>query len=167
MVGRATEMLRLNVGDFSSNEPPYVLATAIAYLEATKRGEVARFEWHRRSRDGSLHWDEVVLKAAEIGGQRRVLAITREISDRKRAELALRASEEQYRAIFEAATDSLQLLDAQHRVVDVNPAYERMYGKSPRRGDRQDPDRARAAAAAAGTPGAGRARARRRSRPNC
>jgi PAS domain S-box-containing protein len=44
-------------------------------------------------------------------------------------EEALRASEEQYRAIFAAATDSLQLLDAQHRVVDVNPAYERMYGK--------------------------------------
>jgi PAS domain S-box-containing protein len=123
------EMLRLSVGDFSSNEPPYVLDTAIGHLEAAKRGEVARFEWHRRSRDGSLHWDEVVLKAAEIGGQRRVLAITREISDRKRAELALRASEEQYRAMFEAATDSLQLLDAQHRVVDVNPAYERMYGK--------------------------------------
>ena len=123
------EMLRLNVGDFSSNEPPYVLETAAAYIEEAKRGGVARFEWHRRSRDGSLHWDEVVLKAAEIGGQRRVLAITREISDRKRAELALRASEEQYRAIFEAATDSLQLLDAKHRVVDVNPAYERMYGK--------------------------------------
>ena len=123
------EMLRLNIEDFSSNEPPYVMSTALAHIEAAKRGEVARFEWHRRNRDGSLHWDEVVLKAAEIGGQRRVLAITREISDRKRAELALRASEEQYRAIFEAATDSLQLLDAQHRVVDVNPAYERMYGK--------------------------------------
>ena len=49
--------------------------------------------------------------------------------DRVRAEAALRAGEEQYRAIFEAATDSLQLIDAQHRVVDVNPAYERMYGR--------------------------------------
>ena len=90
---------------------------------------MVRFEWHRRNRDGSLHWDEVMLKAATIGGKRRVLSFAREISDRKRAEQALRASEEQYRAIFEAATDSLQLLDAQHRVVDVNPAYERMYGK--------------------------------------
>ena len=64
------EMLRLSVEDFSSNEAPYALSTALAHIEAAKRGEVARFEWHRRSRDGSLHWDEVVLKAAEIGGQR-------------------------------------------------------------------------------------------------
>ncbi len=45
------------------------------------------------------------------------------------SEMSLRAGEEQYRAIFEAATDSLQLIDAQLRVVDVNPAYERMYGR--------------------------------------
>ena len=123
------ELLRIGIGDVSSNEGPYTVETAIRYIEAAKRGEVIRFEWHRRNRDGSLHWDEVVLKAAAIGGERRILAFTREITDRKNAERALRSSEEQYRAIFEAATDSLQLLDAQHRVVDVNPAYERMYGK--------------------------------------
>jgi PAS domain S-box-containing protein len=123
------EMLKLDVEEFSSNVAPYTRETALHYLDAARRGQVVRFEWHRRNRDGSLHWDEAMLKAATIGGKRRVLSFAREISDRKRAELALRASEEQYRAIFEAATDSLQLLDAQHRVVDVNPAYERMYGK--------------------------------------
>ena len=123
------ELLKVSVGDVSSNVPPYIAETAVRYIEEAKRGEVIRFEWHRRNRDGSLHWDDVVLKAATIGGVRRILAFTREITDRKNAEQALRSSEEQYRAIFEAATDSLQLLDAQHRVVDVNPAYERMYGK--------------------------------------
>jgi PAS domain S-box-containing protein len=122
------EMLRLNVGDFSSNEPPYVLATAIGYLEAAKRGEVARFEWHRRSRDGSLHWDEVVLKAAEIGGQRRVLAITREISDRKRAEEALRASEARLRATVEAALDCVLVIDTEGRLIEFNPAAEACFG---------------------------------------
>jgi PAS domain S-box-containing protein len=58
-----------------------------------------------------------------------VLAIARNITERRAAEVALRASEEQYRTMFEVATDSLQLLDADGRVVDVNPAYERMYGR--------------------------------------
>ena len=41
---------------------------------------------------------------------------------------ALRASEEQYRAIFNAAADALVLRDADFRIVDVNPAYEAMSG---------------------------------------
>ncbi len=48
--------------------------------------------------------------------------------ERRRAEQALRASEEQYRAIFNASADALVLWDSQYRRVDVNPAYERLYG---------------------------------------
>ena len=49
---------------------------------------------------------------------------------RKRAEAAVRESEEQYRAIFNASEDALILWDSQLRRVDVNPAYERIYGWS-------------------------------------
>jgi PAS domain S-box-containing protein len=49
---------------------------------------------------------------------------------RAEAELAVRASEEQYRAIFNASEDALVLWDSSLRRVDVNPAYERMYGRS-------------------------------------
>jgi PAS domain S-box-containing protein len=122
------EMLRLSVADFSSNEPPYTADTALSYIGKAKRGETVRFEWHRRNKDGSLHWDEVVLKGATVGGVRRILASTREISDRKQAEHALRASEEQYRAIFNASADALVLRDADFRIVDVNATYERMSG---------------------------------------
>ncbi|MBW8906228.1 MAG: PAS domain S-box protein [Betaproteobacteria bacterium] len=45
-------------------------------------------------------------------------------------EEALAGSAEQYRAIFNAAADSLVLRDAEFRVVDVNPAYEAMSGRS-------------------------------------
>ena len=40
-----------------------------------------------------------------------------------RRKSALRASEEQYRAIFKAAADALVLRDAEARIVDVNPAF--------------------------------------------
>ncbi|HSJ98510.1 MAG TPA: response regulator, partial [Myxococcota bacterium] len=46
------------------------------------------------------------------------------------AEEALRASEEQYRAIFNATADALVLRDADFRIVDVNQAYERVSGIS-------------------------------------
>jgi PAS domain S-box-containing protein len=63
-------------------------------------------------------------------GRPHVLYVGRDITARKRAEQALRASEEQYRAIFKATADALVLRDAQFRIVDVNPAYEARSGYS-------------------------------------
>jgi PAS domain S-box-containing protein len=48
--------------------------------------------------------------------------------ERSEAAAALRASEEQYRAIFNASMDGLVLLELDGRIVDVNPAIERLYG---------------------------------------
>ncbi len=124
------EFRRLTVAELSSGVPPYTGAEAARWIEKAKGGEAVAFEWHRRHRDGSLHWGEVCLKAAEIAGTHRILAFTREITARKAAEDALRASEEQYRAIFNASADALVLWNSQYRRVDVNPAYERLYGWS-------------------------------------
>ena len=120
----------LSVAELSSGVPPYAVADAARWIEKAKGGEALAFEWHRKHRDGSLHWGEVCLKAAEIAGTRRILAFTREITARKAAEDALRASEEQYRAIFNASADALVLWNSEYRRVDVNTAYERLYGWS-------------------------------------
>ena len=80
------ELLRVRLGDISSGVPPYTEEEGLRRLEQARRDGSARFEWHRRSKDGSLHWDEVRLKAARIGGKPRLLAFTRDISERKEAE---------------------------------------------------------------------------------
>ncbi|HXV07131.1 MAG TPA: PAS domain S-box protein, partial [Burkholderiales bacterium] len=84
------EIRRLTVADISSGEHPYTMQEAKRWLERAKAGERVRFEWHRRNRDGSLHWDEVCLKPAVIAGEKRILAFTRDITQRKQAEEALR-----------------------------------------------------------------------------
>jgi PAS domain S-box-containing protein len=122
------EMKRLTVADFSAGVPPYTAAEALHWIQLAKLGRCPPVEWHRRNQDGSLHWDEVRLKPALIDGRPHILAFTREITERKAALAALQASEEQYRAIFNAAADALVLRDAAFRIVDVNETYERMSG---------------------------------------
>jgi PAS domain S-box-containing protein len=122
------EMRRLTVDEISSGVPPYTGAEALRLIERARAGEVVRAEWHRRNKDGSLHWDEITLKKVEIAGRPHILAVTREITGRKAAEERLRASEEQYRAIFNASADALVLRGADYRIVDVNPAYVAMSG---------------------------------------
>ena len=60
----------------------------------------------------------------------RVAGSVSDIDPQKRIEEALRDSEEQYRAIFNAAADALVLRDAEFRIVDVNPTYVALSGFS-------------------------------------
>src|SRR5262245_37162769 len=91
-------------------------------------GEPVLFEALARRKDGSRF--DIETRGVPIlhEGRPHVLYIGRDITARKRAEEMLRASEEQYRAIFNAAADALVLRDADFRIVDVNPAYESMSG---------------------------------------
>src|SRR5262245_23581724 len=91
-------------------------------------GEVVRLNTDAMSKDGARFHIEVWAVPMTYGGRPHVLYVGRDISERKRAEERLRASEEQYRAIFNAAADALVLRDADFRIVDVNPTYEQMSG---------------------------------------
>jgi len=122
------EMLELEIDDFSAGYAPYTGKEAAAYLDRARAGEPQRFEWRRRNRDGSLHWDEVLLKRSTIGGVDRILAFTREITQRKEAEQALRASELQHRAIADTALDCFIGMDEVGRVLVFNPAAEQCFG---------------------------------------
>jgi PAS domain S-box-containing protein len=122
------EFLTLDVGNLGTGERPYTHQDAMALIARAAAGEELRIEWHGKSKDGSLRWHEVFVRRVTIGGQERILALARDITGRKSAEAALRASEEQYRAMFNASTDGLALWNAAGEIVDTNPALWLMYG---------------------------------------
>jgi two-component system, NtrC family, response regulator AtoC len=58
------------------------------------------------------------------------LSVIRDVTDRKRAEKALRRSEERFRAIFEGVRDCIFIKDRLLRFSHVNPAMETLLGRS-------------------------------------
>jgi PAS domain S-box-containing protein len=125
------ELCRVSLDAIGAGDAPYTAADAAQWIEHAKRDGSAEFEWRRRNRDGSLHWDEVRLKTAVINGRPHVLAFTREITARKRAEAELRASEARYRLLFEMESDAILLVDVETlRIVDANRAAVALYGHS-------------------------------------
>jgi PAS domain S-box-containing protein len=93
-------------------------------------GEAFHFETEGIRKDGSRFDVEVRGVPIQHQGKPHVLYIGRDITARKLADQALRTSEEQYRAVFQATMDGLVLRDADFRVVDVNPALLALTGHS-------------------------------------
>ena len=129
MFGYTREQFRnIGVGTLDASECPYAKEDVMALVARAAAGEEVQVEWHSRRKDGTPRWHEVFGKRVTIGGRERILTLARDITARRSAEAALRASEEQYHAMFNASIDGLALWNAQGEVVYTNPALWRMYG---------------------------------------
>lgn len=82
-----------------------------------------------RRRDGALIPLEVSVGEARLGdGNRLYVAILRDLSARDLAERALADSELRKAAILQAALDAIVSIDSRGRVLEFNPAAERLFG---------------------------------------
>lgn len=94
-----------------------------ALIERLRRGGSDRRETRYRNRvDGSELRVEVIAQRAEHGQRETVFLLARDISARKRAELALVDSAERFRSLFDESPVALLLLDAHLRVLQANRA---------------------------------------------
>jgi len=86
-----------------------------------------------RCKDGSVKWLNATVSRVRDpqGGGDLAVAIVADITEQKRAEEALRASEERWRRVFESSAIPMALADGNRRIVAVNPACERLLGYTP------------------------------------
>ncbi|MBI4832915.1 MAG: PAS domain S-box protein [Candidatus Lindowbacteria bacterium] len=128
----AEEARRLNVEALSSGEPPYTQRDALCWLEKAAQGAPQLFEWRAKDRGGRLFWVEVSLKRAAIGGVDRLLAIVRDVTERKRTQEALQESDRRYRLLAQNVTDVIWTMELQTmRFTFVSPSVMRLRGYRP------------------------------------
>jgi diguanylate cyclase (GGDEF)-like protein/PAS domain S-box-containing protein len=80
------EALFCRPDDLSAGASPYSSAEVIEKISMARTHGPQIFDWLARRRDGHLFWVEVNLRFALIGRRQRVLAVVRDISERKHAE---------------------------------------------------------------------------------
>ena len=122
------EVLRLNIEDFSMGDPPYSQVEAGEWVRKAAALGPQVFEWRAKRRNGELFWVEVNLKSAVIGEQDRILAVVRDITERKKAEEELRTKTEDLDRFFTVALDLLCIADTDGYFRRLNPQWEAVLG---------------------------------------
>jgi PAS domain S-box-containing protein len=104
---------------------------ALENLKKTlEQGTVRNLEYTLLNKDGGELWGELstsIIKDS-LGNSLGFVGIMRDITARKKAEEALRKSEEKFRNLFDRANDAIMYLDSYERILDVNGRAVEMFG---------------------------------------
>ncbi len=119
------EILSLSIQDLDA---PESARNAPERFNRLRKGEVLREELLHRAKDGRVFPMEINARLIELAGRQYVLAMDRDISDRKTREAELRQRDYQQRAILENIPDMAWLKDKQGRFIAVNGPFARACG---------------------------------------
>ncbi len=99
-------------------------------LHARLRGETvpSRYEIKNQTRTGESLWLDHASAVIDYEGEPAILGISVDITERKRAEAALRESERRYRRLADHSTDIITEFDPSIRPVYVSPSVRKLTG---------------------------------------
>jgi|GEM_PF-339981 len=118
------ELLTLRISDLDT---PESAAKVPLRIERLLKGERLREEVTHGKKDGTVFTMEINAQLLELEDHKYIMAIDRDITERKRAEEALKDSEERYRHLVEVSPDGIAV-QQDGRLVFVNPSGARMLG---------------------------------------
>jgi PAS domain S-box-containing protein len=126
--GYDRDFLLGNVPDVLAAPGKVDLDETWGYFEDALHGTTRRFQQWGLRKSGEVFPEEVVLNPGSYFGEDVVIAVSRDISERYKAEQQLRESEEMFRQLFQNAPFSIAFMDKHQEIREINAAFSETFG---------------------------------------
>jgi PAS domain S-box-containing protein len=83
-----------------------------------------------KSSDGKYHLLYIRYTLMKLNNKDHILGMVTDITETRKAEIALKESEEKYRNLFEDSPESIMLLDSEYNIMECNSASLGLFGKN-------------------------------------
>ena len=93
-----------------------------------REGEVHEEEFRFRTKSGEIRFGQLAAVKVTVGNQQCMLSVSRDITERKRAEEELRRSEANFRSLVHDAPFGILKVTPEGRILQANPALLNMLG---------------------------------------
>lgn len=119
------EFLSMTIKDIRPSEDiPAVMKSVRNFSAGIDKAGV----WRHRKKNDSVIDVEITSHQITFAGRQAKLVLPNDITERRRAENALRKAEEKYRSIFENAVEGIFQASSDNRFISANPALLRLLG---------------------------------------
>jgi len=118
------EMLELNVSDLLRENFRRGISKIINGKAVTENKII---ESINKRKDGTFFTAEIATRTFKLGDEERLIVYVRDITERKKAEKALKASEENFRALVNNTLDGIIILNFEGEVIAANAAVGKMF----------------------------------------
>jgi len=119
------EILELKLIDLLLEDFHRIIPDAVNGSEITGDKIVERLF---KRKDGTLFSSEVATRKFKLGNEERLIVYIRDITERKKAEKALKESEENFRTLVNNTLDGILILNFEGEVITANAAVGKMFG---------------------------------------
>jgi len=119
------EFLEMTIKDI---RPPEDLQLLSSHLDAGNPELNRSGEWRHRKKDGTIINVEITSNRLNFGGRAAEFVLANDITERKKAETALRISEDRYRDLVDNSHELICTHDLQGKVLSCNPWAARVLG---------------------------------------
>src|SRR5678815_2525475 len=120
-----SEFLEMTIRDI---RPPEDVKLLEEYLASEHAGSQNAGEWRHRKKDGTVINVDITSNRLTFGGRPAEFVLVHDVTERKKAETALRMSEDRYRDLVDNSHELICTHDLEGRVLSVNPWAARMLG---------------------------------------
>ncbi len=97
-------------------------------IQKALHSKTFNFEFKHRKADGTIVDVGVFSSGIIIGGKKYLHSIIHDVTEKKKAERALRASERNYRSLIDGMTETVWVIDFDGNLIDVNRAATEVLG---------------------------------------